>query len=95
MWVLSSLLRRGPGKERKKERAGHDGKGKREERLPRFPSSHPSPRGFYFSIIVIFIGTPSGSLCGGELALSIVFPPAPPPRAYNTMQLYFIYPLYI
>ena len=57
MWVLSSLLRRGPGKERKRERAGHDGKGKREERLPRFPSSHPSPRGFYFSIIAIFIGT--------------------------------------
>ena len=25
-----------------------------------------SPRAFYFSVIAIFIGTPSGSLCGGE-----------------------------
>jgi len=24
------------------------------------------PRAFYFSIIAIFIGTPSGSLCRGE-----------------------------
>ena len=67
MWVLSSLLRRGPGKERKRERAGHDGKGKREERLPRFPSSHPSPRGF------LFFDT-QRELMRGELALSIVSP---------------------
>ena len=90
MWVLSSLLRRGPGKERKRERAGHDGKGKREERLPRFPSFHPSPRGFYFSIIAIFIGTPSGSLCGEELALSIVSPP-PPPRGLTIQCNYTLF----
>ena len=44
--------------ERKRKRAGHDGKGNREERLPPFPSSHRSPRAFYFSIIAIFIGIP-------------------------------------
>ena len=85
MWALSSLPRRDLRKERKRERAGHDGKGKREERLPPFPSSHPSPRGFYFSII--FIGIPSGSLCGGELALSILSPP-PPGLQYNAIILY-------
>ena len=50
------------------ERAGHDGKGKRDERLMPFPSSHRSPRAFYFSII----GITSGSLYGGEWALSVV-----------------------
>ena len=44
--------------ERKRERAGHDGKGKREERLPPFSSSHRSPRAFYFLIMAIFIGIP-------------------------------------
>ena len=37
-----------------------------ERPLPPFPSSHRPPRAFYFSIIAIFIGKPSGSLCGGE-----------------------------
>ena len=36
--------------ERKRERAGHDGKGKerKKERFPPFPSSRGSPRAFYF-----------------------------------------------
>ena len=40
-------------------------RGKREERLTPFPSSHRPPRAFCFSIITV-IGIPSGSLCGGE-----------------------------
>ena len=53
------------GRKRKRKRAGHDGKRKESrETLPPFPSSHRPPRAFYFSIIVIFIGTPGGSLCG-------------------------------
>ena len=54
---------------RKKKRAGgrwEVERERRQERLPSFPSSHRSPRAFYFSIIVIFIGIPSGSLCGGD-----------------------------
>ena len=35
------------------------------QRLPPFLSSHCPPRAFYFSIIAIFIGIPSGSLGGG------------------------------
>ena len=42
------------------------GRGKREERLPPFPSSNRPPRAFFFSVIAIFIGMSSGSLCGGE-----------------------------
>ena len=39
---------------------------KRGLRLPPFPSSRRPPRAFYFSIITILIGIPSGSLCRGE-----------------------------
>ena len=35
----------------------------REETRP-FPSTHRPPRGYNFLIIAIFIGIPSGSLCG-------------------------------
>ena len=42
------------------------GRGKKKERLPPSPSSHRPPRAFYFPIIVIFIGTPGGILCGGN-----------------------------
>jgi len=50
--------------ERKRERAGHDGKG--EERREA-PSSHRPPHTYYFfDYSYIFIGIPSGSLCGGE-----------------------------
>ena len=37
---------------------------KRGLRLPPFSSSHRPPRAFYFSSIAIFVGIPSGSLCG-------------------------------
>ena len=39
---------------------------KRGLRLPPFLSSHRPPRAFYFSIIAILIGIPSGSLCREE-----------------------------
>ena len=39
---------------------------KRGLKLPLFLSSHRPPRAFYFSIIAILIGIPSGSLCRGE-----------------------------
>ena len=42
---------------------GTMGRGKREERLPPFPSSHRAPRAFYFSIIAIFTRMPSEGLC--------------------------------
>ena len=29
------------------------------------------PRAFYFSIIAVFIGIPSGSLCGGESHMTV------------------------
>ena len=29
------------------------------------------PRAFYFSIIAVFIGIPSGSLCGGESQMAV------------------------
>ena len=54
--------------ERKRERAGNDGKG--EERRESFSRLFPVPiipRALsIFSIIAIFIGIPSGSHCGGE-----------------------------
>ena len=43
--------------ERKRERAGHDGKGE----VPIVPRALS-----IFSIIDILVGIPSGSLCGGE-----------------------------
>ena len=54
------------GQSKKRKRAGDDGKEKERKRGPLFPVSHRPPRAFYFSIIVIFIGIPSGSLCAGE-----------------------------
>ena len=63
----ASLCRREAGRKRKKESAqGTMGRGKGEEKPPRFPSSHRPPRAFYFSIIATFIGIPTGSLCGEE-----------------------------
>ena len=60
----ASLYRR-EAVEREKESAwGTMGRGKRRREV--FPSSHRPPRAFYFSIIAIFIGIPSGSLCGEE-----------------------------
>ena len=64
----ASLYRREDWRERNRMRAGDNGKGKerRKASLPHFPSSHRPPRAFYFFIIAIFIGIPSGSLCRGE-----------------------------
>ena len=45
----------GGWEERKRERAGQDGRGKREERLPPFPSSHRPPRAFYFFRLLLFL----------------------------------------
>ena len=60
------MLRGGCG-ERKRERAGHDGKGKERREAPAFSLFPSSPARFLiFSIIAIFIGIPSGSLCGGK-----------------------------
>ena len=40
--------------------------GREKRRSEVFSSSHRPPRAFYFSIIAIFIGIPSGSLCGED-----------------------------
>ena len=48
--------------ERKRERAGHDGKGEERREAPPFPSSHRSPRAFYFCRLLIFWwGYPAGA----------------------------------
>ena len=70
----ASLLRRGffvllgGWGEKKRQRAGNNGKG--EERREAFPRLSPLPivpRALsIFSIIAIFIGIPSRNLCGGE-----------------------------
>ena len=67
------------------------GRRKRQERLPPFPSSHRPQRTFYFSIIAIFIGIPSGSLCGGEILYPIGTKSYPVkckhgPRARNALE---------
>ena len=53
--------------ERKRERAGHDGKGEERREAPAV-SLFPSflARFLFLSIIDILMGIPSGSLCGGE-----------------------------
>ena len=53
--------------ERKRERAGHDGKGEERREAPAVSLFPSSPARFLFlSIIDILMGIPSGSLCGGE-----------------------------
>ena len=47
-------------------RARWEGEREKRVRLPPFPTSHRSQRAFCFSIIDIFIGIPSGGLCGGK-----------------------------
>ena len=61
----------GLGEKEKESALGTIGRGKREEKLPPFPSSHRSPRAFYFLIIAIFIGMPCAGLCGGESCFAI------------------------
>ena len=57
-FVDASLCCGEAGEEEKESSRGTMGRGKKEERLPPFPSSHRPPRALYFSIIAIFIGTP-------------------------------------
>ena len=60
----ASLYRREAGERKKESARGTMGRGKRRSEV--FPSSHRTPRAFYFLIIAIFIRIPSGSLCGEE-----------------------------
>ena len=60
----ASLYRREAVEREKEETRGTMGMEKRRSEV--FPSSQRPPRAFYFSIIAIFIGIHSGSLCGEE-----------------------------
>ena len=70
----------------KQSARGRVGRGKREELLHPFPSSHRPPCAFHFSIFAIFIGIlfsfPFPSCPTPSLFLSLPPPPAPIP--YNT-----------
>ena len=88
----SSLLRRGlfvlwgGWGERKRERAGQDGKGEERREAPAVALFPSSPARFpIFSIIDILMGIPSGSLCGGERECS-VFPVLSTPER-NTLDI--------
>ena len=61
--IVGRLLCCGEAGEKEKESArGTMGRGKREERLPPFPSSHRPPRAFYFCRLLIFWwGYPAGA----------------------------------
>ena len=73
----TSLLRKASlscgeaGEKEKKSARGTMGRGKSEERLPPFPSSHRPPGAFNFLDYCYFIGIPSGSLCGGESSTTV------------------------
>ena len=61
-------------KKKERERAGYDGKEKERREAPAF-SLFPSSSArflFFFSIIAIFIGIPSGGLCGEEIDNEII-----------------------
>ena len=60
----ASLYRREAVEREKEDTRGTMGREKRTSEV--FSSSHRPPRAFYFSIIAIFIGIHSGSLCGEE-----------------------------
>ena len=60
----ASLYRREAVEREKEDTRGTMGREKRRSEV--FSSSHRPPRAFYFSIIAIFIGIHSGSLCGEE-----------------------------
>ena len=63
----ASLYLWGGWGERKRERAGHDGNEKERREAPAFSLFSFSPGRFlFFSIIAVFIGISSRSLCGGE-----------------------------
>ena len=50
-------------------------RGKRGERLTPFPSFHCPARAYFifFLIFAIFIGIPSGSLCGGDSVMDTAY----------------------
>ena len=60
----ASLYRKEAVEREKEDTRGTMGREKRRSQV--FSSSHRPPRAFYFSIIAIFIGIHSGSLCGEE-----------------------------
>ena len=60
----ASLYRREAVEREKEDTRGTMGREKRRREV--FSSSHRPPCAFYFSIIAIFIGIPSGSLCGED-----------------------------
>ena len=60
----ASLYRREAVERETEDTRGTMGREKRRSEV--FSPSHRPPRAFYFSIIAIFIGIPSGSLCGEE-----------------------------
>ena len=60
----ASLYRREAVEREKEDTQGTMGREKRRSEV--FSSSHRPPRAFYFSIIAIFIGIHSGSLCGED-----------------------------
>ena len=60
----ASLYRREAVETEKEDTRGTMGREKRRSEV--FSSSHRPPRALYFSIIAIFIGIHSGSLCGEE-----------------------------
>ena len=61
---LNVVGRLGRKKQRARGARWEGGREKRDSRL--FPLPIVPPRAFYFSVIAIFIGMSSGSLCGGE-----------------------------
>ena len=67
---------------KKRKRAGHAARQPRSQVLSyplsrsvgtgrREPWERGWPRALYFSIIAVFIGIPSGSLCGGECHIAV------------------------
>ena len=61
----ASLCRREAGEKEKESARGTMGRGKREERLSPFPSSHCARALSIFPLFAIFIGIASGNFCGG------------------------------
>ena len=59
------------GEKEKESARGTMGRGKREEKLPPFPSSHRSPRAFYFFDYCYFYWDALRGLCGGESCFAI------------------------
>ena len=61
----ASLCGRKAGQKEKESARGAMGRGKREERLPPFPSSHRPLRAFYFPLLLFLLGYSAGA-CAEE-----------------------------